>query len=314
MTNFWHEKSIYDIVRDYLNETLDKIVDLPVESMDEIVEATCRNVTINKNTEDFVADYFHEAIQAINHFGVNETVKLTDYEQVANLMIRKAAKELFNYCDSVSENEGKYKVYSQADVDKIRDELNELSFTYKFERAINMSGETIEGFTYRYLFHVLPKIENMNIPPHQIAQSLPSPVPFTRGEATAYMKRNFEEAMRLLENFTADGYKVNYGDPSQMIQGIIFEKTREIIAQNPYIKQLMEADPFWDDREKSDTIKLDKDVLNKLTDSLHKQQNSIKFNDIDHSKPKKVVAKTDPNSHIVKREKTKPRYEFYYEA
>lgn len=309
MTNFWHNKSVYEITRDYLVANLDEYVGTQFINMDKIVDMTCKYVSVKENSDNFVGDYFVEAVEAINHFKPEGNFRITDYDHTANLMIKKAARELLPYCNTAQKYEDKYHIYTKEDIDSLKAELNSLSFNYKFQRSVDMPGESLEGFAYRYLFHVLPGLENCKVEIDQIPTILPLCPTFTVEEANAYIKRNFEEAMELLDDFVDSGYKVDFGNSPNMIQAIIHQKAKEILQENPMLVKLQDVDPFFDD-DIVDKVTMDKKFLDDLTASLHKQQGDVLSSKV-YSAPKDRTPPRTKNAKTYNPHKCEVRCEYF---
>lgn len=270
MTNFWHNKSTYEIARDYLVDSLDSCVNCQIKDMDDLIRLTCQNITVKSNAKQFVGDYFPDALAAINHFKPDGYYRITDYDYTANMILRKAAREILPYCETAKKFDGEYHRYSKEDIETLKAELNGLKFNYNFQRSVDMKGETIEGFAYRYLYHVLPKTENLKVEIKQIPTVLPMCPDFTQEEAVAYIKRNFDDAMAMIDKFANSGYMVDYGDAPKMIQAIVFQKAKEILTENEMLNKLTDVDPFFDDPVTE--VIMDKDFIDNLVDSLHKQE------------------------------------------
>ena len=116
---------------------------------------------------------------------------------------------------------------------------------------------------------MLPELEGKTIKLDNLLMEIPL-VSVSEQDARSFMKANFEESMRLLDDFRNSGYKVDYTNPREMMQGIFFQQQKEILKSNPFLEDLMLYDGV-------STIKVDKDFIGELKESLEKQKNNVRL-------------------------------------
>lgn len=283
MTNFWNGKSIEYVVRDYLCASLDECKEgmQPINA-DGLVNRVCGNMTIKSNASVFVADYFEDAIKAIRDLKPDDTFRLSQYDLVVNLIMKKIAKDMLLSCETMEEYDETYHVWKKDDIERLKDDLEYLDLPTDFQRAVDINFESLESYSYRYLDYVLKDLEGKVVDLSNLASNLPM-AKMSEENAIGFIRSNFNEAMRLLDDFRDSGYKVNYESPCEMIQCIMYQKQKEILAENPYLVDLVEYDGI------KTTILYAKDI-EELRDSLEKQQNNVKLSKFDElSTPQQTI-------------------------
>lgn len=270
MNNFWNGKSIETVTRDYLCAALEECAGMQPMNIDGMVEYMCGNITIRNNAKTFVADYFNEAVEAVRACAPDDTFRISQYEKTANMMISNVAKELLSECPIVREYDDTYHIWKQNDIERLKVELYSApTRSTPFQRAVDLKFESLESYSYRFLDYILKTMDGQSVNLQELANDLPLPR-LSDQDARNFIKSNFDEAMRLLDAFRDSGYRVDYTNPAEMIQGILYQQEKEILADNPYLVDLVEYDGIK-------TIKLDEDSIEDLLDSLSKQRANVKL-------------------------------------
>lgn len=270
MTNFWNGKTLHNVAREYLIAALDDMIGSQPMSVEGIVKELCGNITIKNNVKTFVADYFDDAIDTVAECHPENSFRYSQYERVANMMLMRAAEAVLSECEVVREYSGSYHIWKVGDVESLKEELEDSMDTEQnFKRACDVNFESLESYAYRFLAHVLPQMKGKTVELKDLAIELPL-VSLSETDSRNFLKCNFNEAMELLDAFRDSGYKVNYANPTEMIQNIMYQKQKEILSENPYMIDVIEYSDVK-------SITLDEDFLDNLTDSLTKQKENIKL-------------------------------------
>ena len=288
MNDFWNGKSLQEVTKEYLCASADDLIDAQPINIDGIVQYLCENITIRNNAKGFVADYFNDAVLAMREFNGNNICKITEYDKVANMMLTMAAKEVLEQCDTAQRYEGSYHIWKKSDVEDLKDDLNDMVFEHNFKRAADTQFESLDGYSYRFLEHVLKGLDGQTVNLKNLIWELPL-VKLSEKDAMGFIKGNFDEAMRLLDDFKNSGYKVDYTNPESMAQCILFQQQKEILKDNPYLEDLIVYDGMTE-------MKVDQDFIEELTDSLHEQKNNVKlskFEEMAHNIKERIVPSKD---------------------
>lgn len=270
MTNFWNNKTLNDVVRAYLDAALDELEGSQPMNIDGLVKELCGNITIKNNAKTFVADYFDDAIDAVAEYHPERSFRYSQYERTANLMLLKAAREVLSGCETAQQFDDTYHIWKTEDIEALRVDLEVAEDTGpKFQRACDVNFESLESYAYRFLDYALPKMVGKTVKLDELALEMPL-VNLSDSDARKFLKSNFNEAMELLDKFRDSGYKVDYTNPAEMMQNIMYQKQKEILAENPYIVDLIEYDGVK-------TLTIDEDFVDNLKDNLEKQKSDIKL-------------------------------------
>lgn len=305
MNDFWNGKSLEMVTKDYLCSALDNLNGLQPMNADGIVKHLCENITIKNNARGFVADYFDDAVAAIRFYKPDSSYRLSQYEKTVNMMISKTAKDLLERCDTVKQYEGSYHIWKREDIENLKDDLEDLPLSKEFQRAADVKFESLESCAYRFLEYVLPGLKGQTVKLADLAMELPL-IKVSDSDARKFIKGNFEESMRLLDDFRDSGYKANYALPQEMIQSILFQQQKEILAENPFLIDLTLYDGI-------ETARVDQDFLDSMADSLDSQQHNMrlsKFEEMTQNFVKNFVPKTDGK--VVDLKKRPNRVEIIY--
>ena len=287
MNDFWNGKSLAEVTREYLLASAENLIDLQPMNAEGIVKYLCGNMTIRNNAQGFVADYFDDAIAAIREFNPDGQYRLSQYDKTANMMISKAAKELLEQCDTVKRHEGSYHIWKRADIEDLKEDLEDLSLSRVFQRAADVKFESLDSYSYRFLDYVLKEMVGKTVKLDELILELPL-ARLSDQDAISFIKGNFEESMRLLDEFRDSGYKINYTEPAEMIQSILFQQQKEILKDNPFLEDLITYDGV-------SVVKMDSDFIENLTDSLNTQRGNVrlsKFEEMTQSVKKNFVAQS----------------------
>lgn len=269
MNDFWNNKSLAEVTREFLLSSADNLIDLQPVSAEGITEQLCGNITIRNNAQGFVADYLDDAIDAVREYKPDSNYRLSQYSKTVNIMLNREAQELLAQCDTVQRYEGSYHIWNRADVEDLKEDLQELDLSHTFQRAADVRFESLENYTYRFLDYVLPDLEGRDIKLDNLLMELPL-VSVSEQDARSFLKANFDEAMRLLDDFRNSGYKVDYSNAKGMVQAVFFQQQKEILKSNPYLEDLMVYDGI-------STVRADKDFIGELKESLEKQKNNVRL-------------------------------------
>lgn len=287
MNDFWNGKSLAEVTREYLLASAENLIDLQPMNAEGIVKYLCGNMTIRNNAQGFVADYFDDAIAAIREFNPDGQYRLSQYDKTANMMISKAAKELLEQCDTVRRYEGSYHIWKRSDIEDLKEDLEDLSLSRAFQRAADVKFESLDSYSYRFLDYVLKEMVGKTVKLDELILELPL-ARLSDQDARSFIKGNFEESMRLLDEFRDSGYKINYTEPAEMIQSILFQQQKEILKDNPFLEDLITYDGV-------SVVKMDSDFIENLTDSLNTQRGNVrlsKFEEMTQSVKKNFVAQS----------------------
>lgn len=287
MNDFWNGKSLAEVTREYLLASAENLIDLQPMNAEGIVKYLCGNMTIRNNAQGFVADYFDDAIAAIREFNPDGQYRLSQYDKTANMMISKAAKELLEQCDTVKRHEGSYHIWKRADIEDLKEDLEDLSLSRVFQRAADVKFESLDSYSYRFLDYVLKEMVGKTVKLDELILELPL-ARLSDQDARSFIKGNFEESMRLLDEFRDSGYKINYTEPAEMIQSILFQQQKEILKDNPFLEDLITYDGV-------SVVKMDGEFIENLTDSLNTQRGNVrlsKFEEMTQSVKKNFVAQS----------------------
>ena len=287
MNDFWNGKSLAEVTREYLLASAENLIDLQPMNAEGIVKYLCGNMTIRNNAQGFVADYFDDAIAAIREFNPDGQYRLSQYDKTANMMISKAAKELLEQCDTVKRHEGSYHIWKRSDIEDLKEDLEDLSLSRVFQRAADVKFESLDSYSYRFLDYVLKEMVGKTVKLDELILELPL-ARLSDQDARSFIKGNFEESMRLLDEFRDSGYKINYTEPAEMIQSILFQQQKEILKDNPFLEDLITYDGV-------SVVKMDSDFIENLTDSLNTQRGNVrlsKFEEMTQSVKKNFVAQS----------------------
>ncbi|MEE0929980.1 MAG: hypothetical protein UIM53_03190 [Acutalibacteraceae bacterium] len=270
MSTFWKGKTLHKVVAEYLQAALDDIEDTQPMSIDGIVNDLCGDITIKNDAKTFVADYFDDAVNAVALSHPDSSFRYSQYERTANLMIKQAAREILSKCDTAKEYDDTYHIWRANNIEALKKDLYIVvsMSDKKFQRACDVEFESLESYTYRFLDYILPKMEGKRLNIKDLALELPL-ASLSDSDARKFMKSNFNEAMDLLDKFRDSGYKVDYSKPDEMIQNIVYQKEKEIFSNNPFLVDAIEYGG-------ATTITIDKDFIEDLLDSLHKQKTNVK--------------------------------------
>lgn len=307
MANFWNNRSIHDVIRDYLYSALDECEGMQPMNIDGIVDWTCKNIVIKNYAKDFVADYLDEAIKAIQYYKPDYPYRLSDYDKTSNMMIKRAARELLSHCPIAKDYDESYHVWKKNDIRQLKNELKGLSFSFTFQRAVDSTVEDLDTYTYRFLSNRINGLENITVDLSALQRSIELPA-FSEKGARDILKGNFEESMELLDNFRNDGFKVDYSNVVEMAQYVIYQKSKDILSENPYLVDLVEYSGLKH-------VKLDEDLIADLVNSLESQKRNIKlskFEEIPDSRNTKVVNFKPVCGKVVDFRKQKSRCEVLY--
>ena len=257
------------IARDYLCSALDSLEGLQPMNVDGIVKYLCENITIKNNAKGFVSDYFDDALAAIRYYKPDNSFRMSQYDKTVNMMICKTAKELLNQCDTVQKYDESYHIWKRSDIEDLKEDLADLVLSKDFQRAADVKFESLESCAYRFLQHVLPGLQGQTVKLDDLAMELPL-IKISDSDARKFIKGNFDEAMRLLDEFRDSGFKASYVSPEEMLQSVLFQQQKEILASNPMLEDLTVYDGIK-------TVKVDADFIEDLLESLEKQQGNVKL-------------------------------------
>ena len=306
MNNFWNGKSIEEVTRDYLISVADNLEHTQPRTIDGIVEELCGNITINKDAKSFVGDYFDEAIEALRNSQLDGAYRMSDYEITANLMLKYTAKKLLSQCEQAKEFDNTTRNWKSWDVENLKDDLEELRLPEKkFMRSVDYSFESFESYAYRFMQRYLKEMEGKYVDLSKLANELPLVV-IPEADCKSFIKGNFDEAMRLYDAFRDSGFKADYRDPVFMMQAILYQQQKEILQSNPFIKEKVEY-------ESVDHIRLTKNEIEEICESLEKQRYNFKENKFSVLKDRRVLSQPRTQSgRILNFGKTPSRYEILY--
>lgn len=277
MTNFWNNKTLNNVVRLYLDAALDEgvkrnsyIVGMQPMNVEGMADLLCKDITIKNNVKTFVADYFDDAIDTVTEMGVDYSFRYSQYERVASMMLFRAAKEVLSQCETMQRYDDTYHIWKVEDIEALRNDLEDTrDVGFKFQRSCDLNFESLDSYTYRFLDVALPTMVGKTVKLNEIADSIPL-VSLSEQESKNFLKSNFTECMKLLDEFRDSGYKVDYTNPVEMIQHIMYQKQKEILANNPLLEDAIEYSGI-------DTVTLDEEFIDDLMDSLKEQSNNIKL-------------------------------------
>ena len=288
MNNFWNGKSIETVAKEYLSSALDELEGLQPMDAAGIAHNVFGNHTIKHNADVFVADYLFDAIQALKNVDLESTIRLSQYEEVANITLNQAIVKVLNQCDTVKKFEGTYHIWNKNDISNLQDDLEDLEFSTKFERAADVKYESLESYAFRFLDHVLKEMVGVSVELSTLASDIPM-VKMGEAYALLFIKGNFSESMELLDKFIKSGYKVNFTSPSEMMQAILFQKEKEIFDANPFIQDQVQFGG-------TDKIVLDADTIDALRDSLSEQKGNVRLSQFDEMNIKPRTTTVRPGS------------------
>lgn len=288
MSNFWNGKSIEMVAREYLISSVDELEGLQPMNACGVAENVFGNNTIKHNADDFVADYLSDAIQAIKTVGPDTSLRLSQYEEVANVTLKQAIIQVLSQCDTIKKYEDSYHIWNKADIVDLKEDLEYLELSTKFERAADVRYESLESYAYRFLDHVLKEMDGVSVELSTLASDIPM-VKMSEDYALLFIKSNFSESMSLLEKFENSGYKVNFASPSEMMQAILFQKEKEIFADNPFLQDQIEFG-------ESDKIILDLNTIDELRESLKDQSENVRLSQFDELTKKPRALMVNPSS------------------
>lgn len=271
MNDFWNGKTLPEVVKSYLNAALDECVDMQPMNIDGLVKELCGNMTIKNNAKGFVADYFDDAINTVIACAPDSSFRYSQYEHTAHLMLVETARKLLNECETAKEYDETYHIWRKGDIEALKEDLEDVVIPgpSEFQRACDVSFESLESYAYRFLDYALPKMAGKTIQIKDLALEMPL-VSLSDADSRRFLKCNFEESMELLDKFRDSGYKVDYTNPTEMMQNIMYQKQKEILSENPYMIDLI-------DYTGVDRLTLDENFIDDLRTSLSQQNKNIKL-------------------------------------